>query len=454
MLSLSEVEKLLKILFKFENKRFIPYTYQTELAHLILNKGKNRVQIAATTRAGKSLIVAYSALLYGLIYPGSKIRLIAPKLDQAKILMDYIIEHVTDHQLLIQQLPIRNNQDKLRLQQELSKKRIKWLNGTDIMLFSAHGDAERLQGFGGDLIIVDESPNVEDTTFAKYIVRMAEQEDSMIIQIGNPTKMNHFWSYWSKPDATNVLIDWERCVKDGRFTMAYVKQKANEMGGWDSPIFISMMGARFVSDATNALIPFESIQRAINRKFELGKEWWLDLGVDVARYGNDLTILTLVQRNDEFVIVPKIQDFAHRSNVEVSQEIIRCNKEVKEEYGKQLEMVKIDDLGLGGGVTDILMDKGFDVLAFKASQASNGKMFSNRKAEAAWLLRRLFIEDAISIPDEPRLIEQLQKMTFDYTNDGRIKIIDPEDKSPDFFDSLMIACFGLRMTVESTRIFN
>ncbi|RLG90658.1 MAG: hypothetical protein DRO16_01780 [Thermoprotei archaeon] len=51
----------------------------------------------------------------------------------------------------------------------------------------------------------------------------------------------------------------------------------------------------------------------------------------------------------------------------------------------------------------------------------------------------MFEEGRIKIPNHPTLIEQLNKLKYEITSAGKIKIIDPEDKSPDFSDSLAYA---------------
>jgi hypothetical protein len=50
----------------------------------------------------------------------------------------------------------------------------------------------------------------------------------------------------------------------------------------------------------------------------------------------------------------------------------------------------------------------------------------------------LFEQDLISIPNDSKLISQLSQMRYQFTSAGKIQIIDPENKSPDYADSLML----------------
>jgi hypothetical protein len=438
-----EIRTLFSYYFRHQGQPFKAYDYQIPIARSIINRESRRLIITATTRAGKSMILALTALTFGLEYPGTRIRLIGPMDKQAQILMGYIIEHVADNPLLIQQLSLRGTATRLRLQQELKKSHIRWNNGTDFMVFSAHGDAERLQGFGGDLIIIDESPNIDDETYRKYIVRMAENENSIIVQIGNPTKLNHFFTDWNAPAYVKLKIGWKDCLRDGRFTQAFIEEKARECGGWDSPIFRAMYCADFVEDATNNLIKFADVDAAVDRELKLADDAWYEMGVDVARFGTDFTVLTSIKRDMENVKVMEVDVIAQKDNTEVARRIINKHNQVK------FEAIKIDDLGVGGGVVDICSNAGLPIRPFIASEASRAKMFKNRKAQAGWMLREYFADGTISIPNDARLIAELKKETYEYTPDSKIRLMDPEDKSPDFFDSLLIAVQGVPMRMAS-----
>ncbi|MHA1344377.1 MAG: DEAD/DEAH box helicase family protein, partial [Promethearchaeota archaeon] len=172
---------LFPLLFRINNKPFRPYSYQLKIAEPIYYKTQKRIIITATTRAGKTLILALTSILYALKYPNSRILIIAPTYDQAKIMMNYIIQHLFDNEFLLSQIANRD------LRTEVSKQKITFNNMSTIEIFSAQGEAERLMGIGGDLIIVDESSLVSDEVFRMRISRMlGDNPDSILVEIGNP----------------------------------------------------------------------------------------------------------------------------------------------------------------------------------------------------------------------------------------------------------------------------
>ena len=67
--------------------------------------------------------------------------------------------------------------------------------------------------------------------------------------------------------------------------------------------------------------------------------------------------------------------------------------------------------------------------------------FANLKAQRFWILRRLFEERMIQIPDHPELKRQLNAMRYELDALGKIRIVDPTDKSPDYASAAMLCIF-------------
>lgn len=423
------------------------------------------------------MILALTAILYAADNPYKRIRIIAPTGRQARIMMNYVIDHLTDSSYLTMHLPdaLKRMKKKFNafkeeamdaLEKELSKTRITFTNHSEIMVLSAHGKgkgAERVLGEGGDLIIVDESPVIEDEVFNMFIRRMlGDSPDSVLVQIGNPIKINHFYEDWHDEDYLNIHIGWEECVKQGRFTQKYVDEQARKLGGWDSPAFRIMYCAEFVEEALDTLIPMKDIDLAVDRELKMGSKSWFDLGVDVARFGVDLTVLTDVEKDvtekkELLLAVREIRHYAKQPTTNTTGCIIAMHKKGDprgEDSEERYETIKVDDLGLGGGVTDQLEEQKYPVEKFVSSERANDDtLFENRKSEAAWQLRLMFLEGRISIPEHSQLIDQLKRITYEFTSKGRIKIIDPKEKSPDFFDSLMMAAEEHTVVLTSARVY-
>lgn len=435
----AKVQNTFTTLFKLENKPFIPTPYQLDIAEEILLKKNKRIVISACTQVGKTFILALVAIVFKLKYPGSKIGIIAPDFPRAKQMMQYLLEHINDHPIIARALPTRTDLI-MKRSVEFTKKRISFRDGGDIELMSAHKGKQGLLGKGGgkDLYLVDESVLIDDDTFKGGIMRMlATKPDAILVQIGNPVQINHFYEDFNNPNHKKIRITYKDAIDAGLFTHEFIDEQRKLCGGEDSPLFRMLWAADFVEEATGALIPMSKIMDAIDRPLELNKHATWQLGVDVARFGTDNTVLTAVHTDGEYFVIKKedIRTASGKSTTETAGRVVVMHR--KNKYSR----IGVDDIGVGGGVTDTLSDQGLPVFPFNSSnKAGDTKMFSNKKAEAAWTLRQLFMEDRISIPNHPELIRDLQRMVQDYDGQGRIKVVDPPEKSPDYFDSLLIAC--------------
>ena len=106
------------------------------------------------------------------------------------------------------------------------------------------------------------------------------------------------------------------------------------------------------------------------------------------------------------------------------------------------EFINVDSIGVGAGVYSQLKTLGYKVNSIRVGEAPisnyDSKRYLNLKSQRWWKLRELFEKDLIAIPNNPKLISQLSQMRYEFTPISKIKIKDPEGKSPDYADSLML----------------
>lgn len=104
----------------------------------------------------------------------------------------------------------------------------------------------------------------------------------------------------------------------------------------------------------------------------------LRMGVDVARYGSDRTVLALA----DGAALRELHSATGLSTMETAGRIIALARA----RGVRPERVAVDDTGVGGGVTDRLRELGWHVTAVQAAGRAQGN-FANRRAELFWALR-------------------------------------------------------------------
>lgn len=164
------------------------------------------------------------------------------------------------------------------------------------------------------------------------------------------------------------------------------------------------------------------------------------LGCDIARMGNDYSVLTVVDYVDDVFTVRRIDFF---SKIELMSLVGWINTIADEE---KPDKIMVDAIGVGAGVFDRLNELGLPVIAVNVAErpTRDPDKFQNKKSEMYWDLRKLFENGKIKLTKTKnieKLMAELSVMKFKYESNGKMKIIDPE-KSPDFADSLALACFG------------
>ena len=162
-------------------------------------------------------------------------------------------------------------------------------------------------------------------------------------------------------------------------------------------------------------------------------------GFDVARMGNDYSVITVVEEFENIYTVNRIEFY---SKIELMQ-LVGWVKLIADE--EKPDKIMVDVIGVGAGVHDRLKEMGLPVIAVNVAEkpTRESDKFLNKKSEMYWNLRKLFEGGTIKIKkskNHEKLVAELSVMKFEFSS-GKLKIKDP-DKSPDFADSLALACFG------------
>jgi hypothetical protein len=441
------VKALFAYYFKWNGEPLRLYNYQANIVRPIINREHKRIVISACTRVGKTFAIGRVPIILAIKYPGIKITLLGPDYPRADLLAESFFEGLGDSPEIQALLP-EVSPMKRKPGEKYTSRRVTFKNGSQVRVVAAHGapgsKGKNLLGKGaGDFLIVDESPLIDDEVFNAYVFRMlADTPETVFVQIGNPVNLGHFYKDFTDKSNLQLRITADDALTEGRFTPEFIEEAARKLGGKESPLYRMLYGADFVEEVTGALIPLSAIKEAIDKKIEfpdVGEKPWKDLGVDVARYGTDLTVLQPVRRTTELFRFLTPQSHPMTSVTSTVGLVINEFSRAAEK-GKPYRNATVDDLGVGGGVTDFLEERDVPVTAFIASKkARDDKHFANAKSEQAWELRTAFIEGRVSIPNHAKLIEQLQNEKYEFDSHGRIKVVDPSDKSPDFFDALLLS---------------
>lgn len=186
-----------------------------------------------------------------------------------------------------------------------------------------------------------------------------------------------------------------------------------------------------MSKEMNNIISGNDVLHAMKRI--VSSEGQEEIGCDVARYGNDKTV---IGRRKGFKCYPQ-KVFKKLSVVDVA------NRVMDEANGDKKILIKVDDTGVGGGVTDILKSNGYNVVGVNNGQvANNPDKYPNAISEMWFQLRDLILQ--IELPMSEKLKDQLTQRRYGIDSKGR-RFVESKDEykkrcgeSPDMADELLL----------------
>lgn len=246
---------------------------------------------------------------------------------------------------------------------------------------SAEEQVESVAGLHGDhlLIVVDEASGVPEPVFIP-LEGSCTQEDNIMVLIGNMTKNKGY--FYDSHFHTELSKDWTQLHWDSRKS-SNVKQSFCEYMakkyGEDSNIFrIRVAGEPPLEDA-DGLIPLAWAEQCIDNEISTSEDEPTYLGIDVARYGDDDSVI-LPRRGN--VVFP--WDTFHGMNtIDLAMRTRLCIEDVGA-FG-----AAIDEIGVGAGVVDWLAKHNLpNVYGVNVSWASSDISKYNRLRDELWVLMR------------------------------------------------------------------
>lgn len=202
----------------------------------------------------------------------------------------------------------------------------------------------------------------------------------------------------------------------------------------DPDLWEHVYGGQPMKQGDRSVMSRVDVREAMDRVFEPGPTGSPEeIGIDVARFGDDKT--TFFHRRGMQVV-----EWREVSKMD-TQEVARIAWDMAGRNPSVL--IKVDDSGVGGGVTDKLNDLGAKVLPVNFGGLPQDETMYTSVADEMWFT--FPIKEAF-IPDNPELLQELSGRQFEYTRKEQRKI-EPKDvfkkrigRSPDKADGLLL-CF-------------
>lgn len=447
----------------------------------------DRIAISACHDVGKSFLMARIAVTFLNVFKNSKVITTAPTYTQVeKILWSEIR---TAHKNATYPLAGRVNLTDWTISPEWFA--LGFTPRNELTGGEGQGTQSSFQGFHAEhlLIIFDEATGIPANvwTMAEGLMTSAHVK---FVAIGNPTsRASEFYNcfrsrewgkvYLSCFDSPNLIangitdlealkreiekykslpddkareyVNNYKVVRPYLLTAKWTVQNASKWG-LDHPLTVSKILGKFPSTSERTMFPLGVVEDAQLRVYYPTQTDRKTIGVDVARYGTDSSVLTALHGKKQLAK----KEFHKRSITEITGEVIQLSREIG-----NADVIVVDETGLGSGVVDNLLDevgkalpKSCDIRGVQFGAAcedeADREKYYNVKARMFGLLRDdMKDENGLSLLNESIYTEELPTIQYGYNKKGQMAIESKDEYkkrtgrgSPDSADSLALANYG------------
>lgn len=310
-------------------------------------------------------------------------------------------------------------------------------NGARIRLYGAD-NPDALRGSYFDGVVLDEVAQMKPEVWGEILRPALADRHGWAVFIGTPKGINLFSQTYDRALAEQAKgsKDWCAMLYSIRQTHALPEEEQAALRAEMSENeFRQEFLCDFNAESDDVLIPIDAVRAAAAREYRSTDyaSAPVVLGVDVARFGGDASVIF---RRQGLVAFPPIV-IRGINNMDLSD---RVAIQVEEHRPAAVFI----DQGNGTGVIDRLRQLGIQVVEVPfGSRALDPDHFVNRRAEMWWKMGE-WLKGGGAIPPDPVLQSDLSAPTYGYNAQGR-RLLESKDKikerigrSPDLADALAL----------------
>lgn len=333
-----------------------------------------------------------------------------------------------------------------------------WDDGREIKGFTTD-DPERMAGYSGEhlLFILDEASGIDKPIFDAIQGNRAS-DGGRVLMTSNPTRTSGeffdafhdrraFYATFHISSLESPNVTGTEEAIPGLAGPVWCAAMAEEFGE-GSPLYEIRVLGNFPTQGSNAVIGVGLVEEARKRGEEAAEPHWsvarLHLGVDVARFGDD-----------ESVVLPRRGTWSGKARVvsgfdtvEVSGLVLDMARDLVQAGETVKPIVKVDGIGVGGGVVDILRQSdAVDVVDVNVAEVSDDpERYPNLRSQL-WFGLADWLKTA-SIANDDRMAGEMTMPTYSFDERGRRKVIGKKEmksrigRSPDRAEAAMLAVYG------------
>ena len=399
---------------------FAPFPHQ--IAARALRLLARFVVLVWHRRAGKTVWAVVELLLAAAVCPKERgsFGYVAPQLKQAKgVVWDYLQHYA------------RKFPGVVINQAELWVEIPSPAGGARVRLFGAD-NPDNIRGLYFDGIVLDEVADMTPSIWGEIVRPALTDRQGWAIFIGTPKGVNLFSElYYRALKELGWAADLKRASETGVLRADELEQARREM---TEAQYAQEMECDFAASVDDVLLRLDDVLAAQKRTISEPEYTYAAkvLGVDVARYGGDRS-----------VIFPRQGLVAFNPKVISGFDLMQVSGAVAETIDRwQPDATMIDVGGYGAGVVDRLRQLKYAVIPVDFGGKASNPRYENKRAEMWWDMA-LWVKGGASLPSLQPLVQDLTALRYTYKNQrGRLQLESKDDlrargmPSPDVGDAL------------------
>jgi len=295
---------------------------------------------------------------------------------------------------------------------------------------------ESLAGIHSDhtMILVDEASGVPEQVYEAAYGSMSGK-NAVVILIGNPTRSSGYFyethtrlrdSWWTKKVS---------CLDSPLVSPDFIAEMAEKYGETSNAMKVRVYG-EFPTAEDDTLISLHAVEQASKRKVEQPEGTPVVWGLDVARYGDDASVLCI--RQGRHLI--ELHSWKKLSLMELAGRVL----DLLHSSDEPPEEILVDSIGLGAGVLDRLRELDISARGVNVSESpAMADRYANLRAEL-WDATKSWFNEEVQIPNDDSLIADLTAPRYSFNSSGKMIVESKAEtkkrlgRSTDFADSLVL----------------
>ncbi len=308
-----------------------------------------------------------------------------------------------------------------------------WSKANPAAFAGLHNRGKRL------LLVFDEASEIDDIIWEVAEGALTDSDTEIVwLAFGNPTRNSgRFRECFGR-----FRHRWHSRQVDSRTAQmtnkALLAQWVEDYGEDSDFVRVRIKGA-FPRAGSMQLIPADLVEQAARRQAEATPFDPLVLAVDVARFGDDQSVIAFRRGRDARAL-----PWEKHRGLDTMQLAARVAVLIQDH---RPDAVFVDETGVGGGVVDRLRQLGHPVIGVqfgaRPDGAVDGELVANKRAEM-WCRLRQWLKTGGALPDDRELAADLTGVEYGYTVHNEIQLEKKDDMkkrglaSPDAADALAL----------------